>query len=105
MHESGPERRIAEPVLRRVAEHRLDLRRDVDPAPGLPRLGHVGDNGQSLDERAVAELGGSQVALTAQLPGHVADERDQPAVNEPVKACADTSTSRSPPSLRTMRAP
>ena len=61
---------VSHPLLRRVAEHRLDVRADVRH-PALERV-HVRADGHVLDELAVAPLGRPQLLLGALALGDVA---------------------------------
>ena len=58
-----PQVGIGHPLLRREAEHPLDLRAHVVPPPGHAGLSDVHDRGNSLDQEPVLLLGGTQIAL------------------------------------------
>ena len=77
MQAPAPQRRVRLPLLRGVAEHRLDLRRDVDPAR-FAEAGHEGDRRQPLDELAVTPLGLAELGLRLLAVGHVDRHADVP---------------------------
>ena len=79
MHDAPPELRVAEPLLRGVAEDPLHLRGDVGHRVdgGVPRLG-VHDGREPFHQRAVLLLGLVETELRHLLIGHVDHEAAEP---------------------------
>ena len=67
MDAARPELGVGGPLLRRVAQHRLQLRAHEVPATGRSRLGDVHHAGLALDQRLVSDLRARELALDLEL--------------------------------------
>ncbi len=74
MQQLGPDVRLVQPLLSRVAEQGLHLRADEQRAPLVVRVHLVDDGGNLLDEHAVASLRGAEAVLGALAVGQVLDQ-------------------------------
>src|SRR6266481_5494050 len=79
---SNPFFRSRQPFVHGVAEHRFDLRADVEPLASHAEFGDVTYGRDLLDEHAVLDLGLVTSALRAYSIGDVAADADGAAIGQ-----------------------